>query len=144
MGSRGRVPILADILMRRLFSLYIYGFATLTLAACDPHDWNDPNRNDTPKSWDKRPFTDAECLRKGGSMILAGEEQYAVCVRPFPDSGELCSTNDDCTGACLFDPAGSPVETGDTATGLCQVDDNPSGTFIKIEHGIVQSPIVVE
>ena len=76
-----------------------------------------------------------ECRAKGGSIRQVGMLGTPSCVTPFPDGGQACRSNSECSGVC-FAPEDIPI--GQAATGTCQVDTAAMfGCHDHVENGVV-------
>ncbi len=133
--------------------------ALFTLAACDPHDWNDPNRPGNVAAGPDHPSraqTAEQCALADGDWRPVCMSQTLTCVNLYADGGKACTDGRDCEGKCLADTrvtcdengencARPPLpRTGQAATGICQVDDDPCGTFMPIEDGIAGAALAVD
>jgi hypothetical protein len=89
------------------------------------------------------------CMVQGGAWKRACRAQEHRCVMPYPDAGKACSDSSECKGQCLVDladkcdasgkctPAKVP-EVGSEVRGMCQVDDDPCGSFMVVKKGHAQ------
>jgi hypothetical protein len=94
-------------------------------------------------------ITDEVCLARGGAWKRACVSQEYRCVVPYPDAGKACSDSSECKGQCLVDltdqcdASGKCVhakvpEAGSEVAGMCQVDDDPCGSFMVVKKGRAQ------
>ncbi len=139
-------------MMRWLFVLA----AMFALGACDPHDWNDPNRPGGPGASsegivvDGVPLVDAEgvrnnsvqekltaspalCRANGGEIRPVCMRGNDFCVVQFADGGKSCTDGSQCaSGRCFGD---MQAEFGRDAVGTCAANNDPCGCFQLIEDG---------
>ena|ERR1700733_6468457 len=104
---------------------------------------------------DQRGTTDAEghaCMDHGGTWKRVCLAQEYRCVMSYPDAGKACSDSSECKGQCLVDltdkcdPGGGCThakvpEAGSEVRGMCQVANDPCGSFVVVKKGHAQ-PIV--
>jgi hypothetical protein len=85
------------------------------------------------------------CLARGGAGQRACLSQEYRCVMPYPDAGKSCSDSSECKGQCVVDltdqcdASGKCVhakvpEAGSEVGGVCQVDDDPCGSFMVVKR----------
>lgn len=145
--------------MKRGLVLATAVLASLVLGACDPIDWNDPNRG---KHTEVVAGTDivikdaAACMKHGGQWRPVCMAQNPYCVTAFADAGKACTDGSQCLGACLVDEKVNcnadksecirePMpEAGSHVAGVCQRDTNPCGTFMHITDGVADVAIAVD
>jgi len=91
----------------------------------------------------------------GGAVRPVCRSQQDMCVTPYPDAGRACSDSTECAGDCLVDlavrcdGAGNCAESevpeiGASASGKCEVDNDPCGSRVEVVKGIVQAPVHVD
>lgn len=96
-----------------------------------------------------RVSAEAACMRKGGDYKRVCVAQEYMCVMPYPDGGKICKDSSECAGECRIEVAtvcsadGECVEpalpkSGDEATGICQIDNDPCGSVVPIRGGRAQ------
>ncbi len=126
------------------------------VAACDPHDWNDPHRGHDDAVETARAETPEACAAGGGDWRPVCMAQAPACVTPYPDAGETCSDSADCLGDCVADSRVACDDNGENCrtpelpdmgarmTGICQINDDPCGVFTVIEDGVAGVSIAVD
>lgn len=127
--------------------------AALMFGACDPHNWNDPNRGKTPTETvatdpatatpvkPERAETEAACQAQKGDWRRVCMRGNYMCVTTFADAGKTCSSSSECGGRCLAE--GSP-DFGAKVTGKCSVNNDPCGCFQTVEDGEAQPGLCVD
>lgn len=92
------------------------------------------------------------CSAQGGDWRRVCMAQAYQCVKAFADAGKICRDSTECHGECLVELVTTCDENGicadsaapnagDPATGICQRDDNPCGSFILVREGRAQTAI---
>jgi hypothetical protein len=82
------------------------------------------------------------CMDVGGKWRKVCAAQTFRCVIPFADAGKSCTDSSACEGQCLADTTQSArPNAGEPATGICQRDNDPCGTFIGIRKGKALPPV---
>ena len=90
------------------------------------------------------------CMGHGGAWKRVCLAQEYRCVIPYPDAGQACSDSSECKGQCLIDltdkcDPGSGCshvkvpDAGSEVRGMCQVDNDPCGSFVVVKKGHAQS-----
>src|SRR5262245_51431957 len=91
------------------------------------------------------------CLSKGGNWQQVCLSQRFTCVMPYADAGKSCTDSSQCKGLCMVDmtircdvdkncPELKVPKPGEAASGICQRDDDPCGSFVVIKKGRAQEP----
>ncbi len=115
--------------------------ALCLVTACDPLDWNDPHRGSPTFDGNMRAQDPDTCTQDGGEWKPVCMAQEPACITAFPDAGKSCTDGSQCTGDCL---AEGELADEANATGVCQRDDNPCGTFTRINDGVAEIGIAVD
>lgn len=89
------------------------------------------------------------CADAGGDWRQVCVAQEYRCVLPYRDGGKACSDSSECEGECLVDVTtkctgiGNCVapeipKPGEQVMGMCQLDDDPCGSFVIVRDGRAQ------
>lgn len=79
------------------------------------------------------PAPDAQaCEAQGGMLDRRGRAQTLMCVHPYPDAGQQCTDNQQCTGKCVTAPDDGP---DGQIVGTCQADDALFGCYAEVVDG---------
>lgn len=88
------------------------------------------------------PQPDAQaCKAQGGMLDRRGRAQTLMCVHPYPDAGQQCTDNQQCTGKCVTAPDDGP---DGQIVGTCQADDALFGCYAEVVDGKAVRAICVD
>ena len=83
----------------------------------------------------------AACQAQGGMLDRRGRAQTLMCVHPYPDAGQQCTDNQQCTGKCVTAPDDGP---DGQIVGTCQADDALFGCYAEVVDGKAVRAICVD
>src|SRR5687768_4939216 len=94
------------------------------------------------------PGNASSCASRGGDWRKTCITQQYRCVTSFQDGGRACRGASECIGECVVDltercsapgncEAPSVPAIGAAAVGSCQVDNDPCGTLVIVDDGLV-------
>lgn len=71
------------------------------------------------------------CLVSGGKVEVAGILGAERCTLSYRDGGQVCTDSSQCEGDCR-----APINANDqnSASGTCQMNDNPFGCYASVEN----------
>lgn len=92
------------------------------------------------------PEARAQCLARGGRIMIAGLLGNEMCALPLADAGKRCTSGDQCIGDCLFDERRAPTarEYAARVTGTCQATNYGFGCRTRVEKGRIQPTLCVD
>jgi len=92
------------------------------------------------------------CKIKGGSYEKAGLSRTFICVIPYEDAGQSCTSSSQCTGRCIYTgysngelnndylEFANNYKEGDKlqVNGYCEENSNPFGCSAEVINGFIE------